>query len=187
MSICLAVKSTVNCPVRYKAAQVHVHITVNTFNYMNEIITKDRSFMPLDLNIILCHYKFSLQAAVDHLGSSVQCGHYTASVTCCGKHSIAMMIELRNALSLMADGVCHLYLFVMRLLNDRERYGLWWPVAALSERWLSCTGCRQHLLNMKCLMYGPLFLHLSTFLWCFCPETFVLQNGLDCLLWIFSI
>ena len=185
MSICLAVK--INCPVRYKTAQVYVHITVSRFNYIDKIITKDRSFMPLDLNIILFHYKFSQQATVDHLGNSVHCGHYTASVTCCGKHSIAMMIELRNALSLLTDWVCHLYLFVLRLLNDRERYGLWWPAAALSGRWLSCTGCRQLLLNMKCLMYGLLFLHLSTFLGCFCPETFFLQNGLDCLLWNFSI
>ena len=41
-----------------------------------------------------------------------------------------------------------------------ERNDLWWP--ALSGHWLSCTGCCQYLLIMKCLIHGLLFLHLST-------------------------
>ena len=34
--------------------------------------------------------------------------------------------------------------------------------ASTQMHWLSCTGCCQYLLNMKCLMYGLLFLQLST-------------------------
>ena len=49
----------------------------------------------------------------------------------------------------------------------------------LSGHWLSCSACYQYLLNMKCLMYGLLFLQLSTSLGCFCPWTFFLKNGLD--------
>ena len=52
---------------------------------MDNIITKNRSPIPLDLNIILAPYIFSLQAAIDHHGNSIHCGHYTASVNCCGK------------------------------------------------------------------------------------------------------
>ena len=48
--------------------------------------------------------------------------------------------------------------------------GLRWP--ALSGHWLSCTGRCQYLLNMKCLMYGLLFLQLCTSLGCFGPRTF---------------
>ena len=42
-----------------------------------------------------------------------------------------------------------------------------------------CTGCWQYLPSMKWLMYGILFLRLSTSLGCFCPQTFFSQNGLD--------
>ena len=45
-------------------------------------------------------------------------------------------------------------------MTDGERDGLWW--SALSGHWLFCTGCCQYLLNVKCLIYGLLFLQLST-------------------------
>ena len=41
--------------------------------------------MPLDLYIKLDLYKFSPQASVDHHGYSMNSGHYTASINCCGK------------------------------------------------------------------------------------------------------
>ena len=42
------------------------------------MITKNKSRMPLDLYIKLGPYKFSLQAAVDHHGYSMNSGHYTS-------------------------------------------------------------------------------------------------------------
>ena len=60
-------------------------IIVNRITYSNNRITKNKSRMPLDLYIKLGPYKFSLQASVDHHGCSMNSGHYTASINCCGK------------------------------------------------------------------------------------------------------
>ena len=47
-------------------------ITVNRFNYINDIITKSRNLITLGLRIILSAYKSSLQATLDHHGNSIQ-------------------------------------------------------------------------------------------------------------------
>ena len=60
-------------------------IIVNRITYSNNRITKTKSRMPLDLYIKLGPYKFSIQASVDHHGYSMNSGHYTASINCCGK------------------------------------------------------------------------------------------------------
>ena len=60
-------------------------IIVNRITYSNNRITKNKSRMPLDLYIKLGPYKFSLQASVDHHGYSINSGHNTASINCCGK------------------------------------------------------------------------------------------------------
>ena len=60
-------------------------IIVNRITDSNNRITKNKSRMPLDLYIKLGLYKFSLQASVDHHGYSMNSGHYTASIRCCGK------------------------------------------------------------------------------------------------------
>ena len=60
-------------------------IIVNRITYSNNRITKNKSRIPLDLYIELGPYKFSLQASVDHHGYSMNIGHYTASINCCGK------------------------------------------------------------------------------------------------------
>ena len=60
-------------------------IIVNRITYSNNRITKNKSRIPLDLYIKLGPYKFSLQASVDHHGYSLNSGHYTASINCCGK------------------------------------------------------------------------------------------------------
>ena len=60
-------------------------IIVNRITYSNNRITKNKSRMPLDLYIKLGPYKCSLQASVDHHGYSINSGHNTASINCCGK------------------------------------------------------------------------------------------------------
>ena len=60
-------------------------IIVNRITYSNNRITKNKSRIPLDLYIKLGPYRFSLQASVDHHGYSMNSGHYTASINCCGK------------------------------------------------------------------------------------------------------
>ena len=67
---------------------------------------------------------------------------------------------------------------VLFVMTDGERDSLWWP--AFSGHWLSSDGCYQYLLDMRCLMYGLMFLRLSTSLGSFHPRTFF---GLDSLDW----
>ena len=60
-------------------------IIVNRITYSNNRITKNKSLKPLDLYIKVGPYKFSLQASDDHHAHSMNSGHYTASINCCGK------------------------------------------------------------------------------------------------------
>ena len=71
-------------------------ITIDRFNYVNDIITKNRSPIPLDPDTIPCLYKFSLQANVDYHRNFIHCGHYTASVNWNEKHSIVMIIHFSS-------------------------------------------------------------------------------------------
>ena len=50
----------------------------------------------------LCPLKFSLRATVDHHGPPVHSDHYTASINCCKKHSIATITQLRSLELLIA-------------------------------------------------------------------------------------
>ena len=54
-------------------------------NYISYSVTKNRSLIPLDLNIMLVPYKLDLQATADYHRYCMHCGHYTASVICYGK------------------------------------------------------------------------------------------------------
>ena len=54
-------------------------------NYISYSVTKNRSLIPLDLNIMLVPYKLDLQATADYHRYCMHCGHYTASVVCYGK------------------------------------------------------------------------------------------------------
>ena len=69
---------------------------VNRFRYLNNNITKDRCPIPLDMTVRLGPLKFNLQATIDHHGPSIDSGHYTASINCCKKHSIATITKLRS-------------------------------------------------------------------------------------------
>ena len=74
-------------------------IIVNRITYSNNRITKNKSRIPLDLYIKLGPYKFSLQASVDHHGYSMNSGHYTASINCCGKTLHCNDNKLPNVIS----------------------------------------------------------------------------------------
>ena len=51
--------------------------------YIDNNITKDRCPIPMDTTIRLGPFEFSLQATIEHHGSSIDSGHYTASINCC--------------------------------------------------------------------------------------------------------
>ena len=58
-----------------------------THNYINDDDSKNRSLIPLDLNIMV-HvgpYKFNRQATANHQGRFMTCGRYTVSTNLCGK------------------------------------------------------------------------------------------------------
>ena len=57
-------------------------IIVNRFRYINNIFTKDRCSIPMDMTVALGLHKFSLQVIIDHHGSSMHSGHYTSSINC---------------------------------------------------------------------------------------------------------
>ena len=69
---------------------------VNRFRYLSNNITNDRCPIPLDTTVRLGPLKFNLQATIDHHGPSIDSGHYTASINCCKKHSIATITKLRS-------------------------------------------------------------------------------------------
>ena len=58
---------------------------VNRFRYINNNVTKDRCFIPMDTTVRLDPLKFSLRATIYHHGTSIQSGHYTASINFCKK------------------------------------------------------------------------------------------------------
>ena len=45
---------------------------------------KNKCLVPPDMNFTLDSHTFSVQAIIDHHGIAMSCGHYTASVYCCG-------------------------------------------------------------------------------------------------------
>ena len=69
---------------------------VNRFRYINDNVTKDRCPIPMDTTVRLGPLKFSLRATIDHHGPSIHFGHYTASINCCKKNSIATITQLRS-------------------------------------------------------------------------------------------
>ena len=81
-------------------------IVVNRFTYIDNKIIKNRSLIPLDLNVLLGLYKFNLRATVDHHGHSINFGQYTSSVNCCEKPFLVTILELLNAILMI--NIAHL-------------------------------------------------------------------------------
>ena len=80
----------------------YVILFVNRFRYINNNVTKDRCSIPMDTTAKFGPLKFTLRANIDHNGPSLHSGHYTASINCCKKHSIATITQLRSLKLLIA-------------------------------------------------------------------------------------
>ena len=93
-------------------------LCVNRFRYINNNITKDRCPIPMDTTVRLGPLKFSLQATIDHHGPSNDSGHYTASINCCKKHSIATITELRSLGLLIKTPLLHILYHINGLTHD---------------------------------------------------------------------
>ena len=76
-------------------------VTRKMFPFDDVIMRKNGSVTSLDPNSRLGPHKFSLHGTVGHHGNSMHCGHYSPSVNCCGQHSNAMIMELRNVITVI--------------------------------------------------------------------------------------
>ena len=90
----------------------------NRFRYINNDITKDRCPIPMDTTVRLGPLKFSLQATIDHHGPSIDSSHYTASINCCKKHSIATLTKLRSLELLIKTPLLHILYYINGLTHD---------------------------------------------------------------------
>ena len=59
-------------------------------------MSPDRCSIPMDTTVRLGPLKFCLHGTIDHHGPSIHSGHYTASINCCKKNSIATITHLRS-------------------------------------------------------------------------------------------
>ena len=91
---------------------------VNRFRYINNNVTKDRCPIPVDTTVRLGPLKFNLQATIDHHGPSIHSGHYTASINCCKKHSIATITQLRSLELLIKTPLLHMLYYMNWLTHD---------------------------------------------------------------------
>ena len=91
---------------------------VNRSRYINNV-TKDRCSIPMDTTVRLGPLKFSLRATIDHHGPSIHSGHYTASINCWKKHSIATITQLRSLKLLTAKTpILHMLYYLNWLTHD---------------------------------------------------------------------
>ena len=91
---------------------------VNRFRYLNNNIIKDRCPIPLDTTVRLGPLKFNLQATIDHHGPSIESDHYTPSINCCKKHSIATITKLRSLELLLKTPLLHILYYISGLTHD---------------------------------------------------------------------
>ena len=92
---------------------------VNRFRYINNNITEDRCSIPKETTVRLGPLKLSLQATIDHHGPSIHSGHYTASINCCKKHSIATITQLQSLELLIAKTpLLHMLYYMNWLTHD---------------------------------------------------------------------
>ena len=75
--------------------------------------------IPMDTTVRLGPLKFSLQATIDHHGPSIHSGHYSASINCCKKHSIATVTQLWSLeLLITKTPLLHMLYYMNWLTHD---------------------------------------------------------------------
>ena len=107
---------------------------VNRFRYINNNGTKDRCSIPMDKTVRLGPLKISLRVTIDLHGPSIHLGHYTASINCCEKHSIATIKQLRSLELLTANFlycICYtIWIDWHKIIGlEQESWGLIAPMA----------------------------------------------------------
>ena len=108
----------------------YLSLFVNRFRYINNNATKDRCPIPMDTTVRLGPLKLSLRATIVHHGPSIHSGHYTASINCCKKHSIATITQLRSLELLITKNSSTAYVISYELINtwfldSNRRVGVW--------------------------------------------------------------
>ena len=96
----------------------YLFLFVDRFRYINNNVTKDRCHIPIDTTVKLGPLKFILQATIDQHGPSIRSGHYTASINCCKKHSIATITQLRSLKLLIKTPLLHMLYYINWLTHD---------------------------------------------------------------------
>ena len=92
---------------------------VNRLKYINNNVTKERCSIPMDTTVRLGPLKFSLRATIYHHRPSIHFGHYTASINCCKKHSIATITQLWSFELLTAKNLLlHMFYYMNWLTHD---------------------------------------------------------------------
>ena len=92
---------------------------VDRLRGINNNVTKDRCSIPMDTTVRLGALKFSLRTTINHHGPSIHSGHYTASINCCKKHSLATITQLRSLELLTAKTpLLHMLYYMNWLTND---------------------------------------------------------------------
>ena len=92
---------------------------VDRLRYINNNVIKDRCPIPMDTTVRLGPLKFSLWATIDHHGPAIHPGHYTASINCCKKHSIATITQLGSLeLLITKTPLLHLLYYINWLTHD---------------------------------------------------------------------
>ena len=102
-------------------SQPHKYLVlfVNRFRYINNNITKDRCSILLDTTVRLGPHKFNLRATIDHHGPCIHSGHFTASINCYKKYSIATITQLRSLELLIAKTLLlHMLYYINWLTHD---------------------------------------------------------------------
>ena len=96
---------------------IYLLLFVNRFRYINNNVTKDRCSIPIDTTVRLGRLKFSLRATINHHGPSIHSGHFTASINCCEKHSIATQLRSLELLTAKTP-LLHMLYYMNWLTHD---------------------------------------------------------------------